>query len=362
MLKFYNSLKEQEIQDRAVKALTALLIKVPGISIKAIKTDPHQTPMQYDILANVEVGSRPHVLVCEVKTNGQPRFVRAALLELGNLISKQEAPATPILIAPYLSSEAQDLCREEEVGFLDLEGNARIVFEGVFIERQVASKPRAERRDLKSIFKPKSAQVLRALLHKPGHAWRVTELAKEAAVSVGHISNVRTALLDREWAKVSSHGLTLSDPDALLDAWRDTYEPPAGRRLSFYTTLHGSSFEDAARKALGASLSLGQAVFASFSAARWLAPYGRVGTQLFYADEAGLKRLQSALDLSSAAKGENVLITVPKDQGIFRDTAEPAPGVICTGPIQTYLDLTAAGERGREAAEHLRKEKLKWSP
>jgi hypothetical protein len=50
-----------------------------------------------------------------------------------------------------------------------------------------------------------------------------------------------------------------------------------------------------------------QAVFASFSAAHWLAPYGRSGTEYFYADESGLKRLEAVLTLSSAAKGENVV-------------------------------------------------------
>ena len=43
-----------------------------------------------------------------------------------------------------------------------------------------------------------------------------------------------------------------------------------------------------------------------------------------------------------------------------RDAIEPAPGSVCTGPVQTYLDLAAAGERGREAADHLRQEKLAW--
>jgi hypothetical protein len=39
---------------------------------------------------------------------------------------------------------------------------------------------------------------------------------------------------------------------------------------------------------------------------------------------------------------------------------EAGPGVICTSAVQTYLDLTNAGERGKEAADHLRQEKLQW--
>jgi len=350
----------KELGSRAAEALGALIGQVPAIKLQDIKVEPSGPDHGVDILARVNVSDRPHVLVCEVKSTGQPRHVRTAMLRLRNYVAHFGSEATPIFIAPYLSPEAQGLCRENQVGFLDLEGNARLVFDSVFIERLVSSKPSFERRELKSLFKPKSAQVLRVMLRDPARPWRVTELAELAGVSLGHVSNVRSGLLDREWGQVSDKGLFLSEPAALLNAWRDAYEPPAGKRMSFYTTLHGTSFEDSARQALHAGAENGQAVFASFSAAHWLAPYGRTGMQYFYADNAGLERLQLGLKLSPASKGENVVVTLPKDQGLFRDIIEPAPGAVCTSPIQTYLDLTAAGERGREAAEHLRRERLTW--
>ena len=246
-----------------------------------------------------------------------------------------------------------------KVGFLDLEGNARLVFDGVFIERLVSSKPPAERRELKSLFKPKSAQVLRVMLRDPSRAWRVTELAESAGVSLGHVSNVRSGLLDREWAQVSDHGLFLSEPDALLDAWRDAYEPPAGKRMGFYTTLHGSAFEEAARRTLHAGPEKGQAVFASFSAAHWLAPYGRTGTQYFYADDAGLERLKIAFEACPRPQRRECRGHASrKTTGCSAIPSNRHRGVVCTSPVQTYLDLAAAGERGREAAEHLRQERL----
>ena len=358
MLKPYDSMKE--LETRAAETLRALLEQVPAIKLVDIKQEFLGPDRTIDIVAHIEVSGRGHELVCEVKSSGQPRHVRTALLQLRNSVVNHGQDATPVFIAPYLSPEAQALCREQAVGFLDLEGNVRLLFDGVFIERMVASKPVVERRELKSIFKPKSAQVLRVMLRDPSRAWRVTELAETANVSLGHVSNVRAGLLDREWAQVSNEGLFLSEPDALLDAWRDTYEPLAGKRMGFYTTLHGSAFEEAARQVFRSDRKTGQAAFASFSAAHWLAPYGRTGTQYFYADEASLEHLHTALKLSSAAKGENVVVTVLKDPDLFRDTVEPAPGVICTSPIQTYLDLAAAGERGREAADHLRLDKLTW--
>jgi hypothetical protein len=354
MLKYPQPMKE--LEQKAAGALKALIAQVSVIRLEDVQVGPGDR--EVGILARIKVSDQPHLLVCEVKSNGQPRHVRAALLQLRKYAAHFGKDATPIFIAPYLSPEAQAVCRENDVGFLDLEGNARINFSNVFIERLVSSKPTATRRELKSIFKPKSAQVLRLMLRDPGHVWRVVELAESAGVSLGHASNVRTGLLDREWGQLSENGMFISEPDALLDAWRDAYDPPVGKRFSFYTTLHGSAFEDAARKVL--SVQSEKAVFASFSAAHWLAPYGRTGTQYFYADNIGLEQLKERLKLSPSSIGENVVVTVPKDDGLFRDTVEPALGAVCTSAVQTYLDLWTAGERGKEAAQHLRQVRMSW--
>ncbi|WP_420868330.1 hypothetical protein [Cupriavidus oxalaticus] len=344
----------------AGEALRRLLEKIPILQIEDIEAGAVSGDWQPDLIARLLVDGQEHLLICEYKSNGQPRYARSALLELRNYVAQRAPRATPVFIAPYLSTAVRQLCAEMGVSYLDLEGNARIAFGGVFIERMVADKPLAEQRELKSLFRPKSAQVLRAMLREPDRAWRVTELSEVSGVSLGHVSNVRTGLIDREWASASDDGLVLSAPDALLDAWRDSYTPPSGERLRFYTPLHGSALEAAARNTLGIQEGQGHAAFASFSAAQWLAPYGRTGTHYFFADEDGLCKLQAALKLVTASKGENVVVTVPKDLGLLADTVEPAPGVICTSPVQTYLDLSIAGERGAEAAEHLRLERLSW--
>jgi hypothetical protein len=358
MVKTGRSVKGAEVEARALEALTALLEKVPVIEpddVEIVRPGPQRGP---DIEIHVELLGRRHTLVCEVKANGQPRHVRTALLQVRDFVSYLGENAIPVLIAPYLSPEAQGLCRENEVGYLDLEGNARLVFGGIFIERQVASRPAVERRELKTLFKPKAAQLLRAMLRDPQRAWRVEQLAEAADVSLGHVSKVRNSLLDREWAELSAEGVFLSNPNALLDAWRVAHELPSGERKGFYTPLHGTGFEDAARRALQEQD--GRAAFATFSAANWLAPYGRTNTHYFYADRAGLERLEVALQLSPVSKGENVIVILPKDPGVLRDTVEPAPGAICTSPVQTYLDLGSSGERGQEAATHLRNTILAW--
>jgi hypothetical protein len=345
---------------KAAQALESILREIPIVTIQSMEVEQFSSADRVDILVRLSVANRTHLLVGEVKSSGQPRYVREGLFQLRNYLEHSNLHATPVFIAPYLSPKARKICRENKVGFVDLQGNVRLEFEGVFIERIVADKPTPDRRELKSLFRPRSAQVLKTLLGDPSRQWRVEELSQSAGVSLGHVSNVRKGLLDREWAQVSQQGMFLSKPDELLDAWREAYEPPRGKRMSFYTVMHGKSFEDAARATLGSMAQRGHASFCSFSAAHWLAPYGRTGMQYFYADEAGLTELKDALNLSVSGKGENVVVTIPEDREILGDTVEPAPGAVCTSPLQTYLDLAVAGERGLEAAEHLRLEKLKW--
>lgn len=345
---------------RAGEALRRLLERVPILQVEGIETEAVAGDWGPDLTVRLLVNGRRHLLICEYKSNGQPRYARSAILRLRNCIEQRHPEATPVFIAPYISPTVRQLCEEQGVCYLDLEGNARIAFRGVFIECTVTDKPAAEQRALKSLFRPKSAQVLRALLREPGRAWRVADLSEISGVSLGHVSNVRTGLIDREWARASEDGLVLSEPDALLDAWRDSYAAPSGERLRFYTPLHGSALEDASRSALRADDSPGRAAFASFSAAQWLSPYGRTGTHYFFADDEGLRKLREALKLTPTSKGENVVVIVPKDLGLLSDTVEPAPGAVCTSPVQTYLDLSIAGERGAEAADHLRRERLSW--
>lgn len=309
-----------------------------------------------------EIDGRRFELLVEFKSVAQPRHVRNALLQLRHVATQVGKNAVPLLVAPFLSHEARVLCREFDVGFVDFEGNARVSFGTVFLERSVSSRPIAHQRELKSLYKPKAALILRALLEDPGRVWLTTELANVAGVSLGHVSNVRNALLEREWAQVTPRGLALIAPGALLDDWRRFYDPRHGTRLSFYTPLHGAELEAAARRAIRMERKADcPLLFSSFSAAEWLAPYARVSLMTFVAEnEAAVSVLRDEMKLQQASRGENVVVTVPRDSGVFKWPVEPAEDVLCTSVIQTYLDLASSGERGQEAAEHLRKQRLKW--
>lgn len=350
----------KEDEQRAASHMKDLLGKVPSLIVKSVDLEAlDHNDIGIDVLVRVHSGKQEYLLVCEVKRSGQPRFAKDAIRQLKAYIVHSKKKVIPVLIAPFLTTATQDLCRAEGVGYLDFEGNALIAFGPVYIERSTASKPDSEKREFRSLFKPRSAQVLRVLFRDPKRSWKLSELADQSGVSIGHVSNVRNALQDREWIEDRSAGIQLKSPKSLLDAWRESYRIGFTEELKFYTVLHGKAWDNSVRDYF-ITHSSEHVALASFSSAQWIAPYGRSSTHFFYADRQSISALQESLGLSKPVMGENVIVWIPKDEGVFTDSFEVDGAIRCTSPLQTYLDLSQAGDRGLESADHLRKAKLAW--
>ncbi len=122
-----------EMETRAAEALNAVLHQVSSIKTNDIKFQPSHR--KSDILADINVLGRNHKLVCNV-ADGDPEQVRKALDKLKTCADRKKDGATPVLIAPYLSQQARELCDKSRVGFIDMQGNARLVVDEVFIGKR----------------------------------------------------------------------------------------------------------------------------------------------------------------------------------------------------------------------------------
>lgn len=366
MLKYAQILKkspaslEQAALAHLRTALAGIPFVTPGVS------EQRSADSCADLTVELEARGQKWLLVCEFKRSGQPRYVREGAFQLRKYLEAYSSDrAYGVFIAPYLSEESTALLREESLGYFDFAGNCFLSFDGVFIERTGAPHTPERRRALRELFSPKASRVVRTLFTDPARHWRVTELASHAAVSLGQVSNVRRALLDREWASADPQGLRLVKPGALLDEWRTAYKSAFEQATHYYTLLHGEPLTEAlkAAEAPGLQATESRVMLASFSAAQWISPFARTSGIICYASEAGEALLTEKLQLQPAGRGENVTVVRPKDDSVYIDPYEPLPGLHCTGALQTYLDLWASGDRGREAAEHLRQDRLdpQWS-
>ncbi|MYI68233.1 MAG: hypothetical protein F4103_05600 [Boseongicola sp. SB0673_bin_14] len=370
---FHQMVKSRKIaksmESAALDTVRALLQRVPNIQIAAVRHKEHLAS-DYRLDASIEFGHDGicYALLIELKLDGAPRHVRYAVYQLESCIAHLNRSRhkgltrrfIPFLVSPYLSPMSRSICLDHNVAYLDLCGNARLEFGNVYIERSVPDRPKSEVRAQRSLFTPRAGAILRVLLRDPVRAWRVTDLALAANASIGHVSNVRRTLLDREWAEIRGDGLGLVQPDALLRSWRENYRRSNGHHVSGYTNLHGDQLHGRLSEFLSPGPQPPRAIFASSSAAQWFAPYVRDGTHSFYADELGARLLKETLQLTHAARGANVILRIPRDETLFEDAVQPTPGIYCANPVVTYLDLWNGNDRDREAADHLADKCFPW--
>jgi Transcriptional regulator, AbiEi antitoxin, Type IV TA system len=373
-----NAIPVKKLKDtllsEAVTALESVFINVPAVRIKNVNLQPrienrwgsrsnllfddaHQ--LRPDLVAEVSVAGQTWTLIAEVRTFAAPKPMREQVkLYLSALQQSELKRSYPVLIASWFSPEVVATCAEEGIGTIDFQGNCHLAFGTVFIERTGHPAPLLQLRQARALFAPKSTRLLRVLLKDPHRAWKIQELVTATQLSLGQVSNVRGGLIEREFAERVVGGIRLTKPQKLLEAWRLEYKGPRAQRQGFYTLLHGEALDTAITRALKAAQKGSHAILAASSAARWLAPYLRTSGQFFYADGPGLKALTKELQLEPVSKGENIVIYLEPDEGIFMDRLEAAPGIWTTGLAQTYLDLALSGERGLEAAQHLLETKL----
>jgi hypothetical protein len=295
----------------------------------------------------------------EVKHSGEPRHVREASFRLSDR-AKARPSSYGVVIAPYLSPESRAILRGQGQGWLDLAGNCLISFAGLHVELEKANaNPFVSRRKQRSVFSPKSGRILKVLLAERAPL-RGNEIAGRAHVSAAQVSKVREILLDREWAVSDANGLRIVKPLAVLEAWREERDAPA-LIAQGYTIHQGRAFDTHTQTMFmkAATTPFSTLLLAGHSVARRIAPYARVAGEFFYADRHGVELIGEYLRLSPSEAGANVFIYEPEDDAMQLDSIplvpEPVRG---TGLIQTYLDLSTMGDRDREAADHLLKERL----
>ena len=127
---------KRPLENRAIDALRETLSQISVIKIKEIEVEDFRPRGERTIIARVEIYGHAHELVCKLVGSSNTHELQRAFLELGKLSARFSNGMTSVLIAPLLSEEAQNLCRDRNTGFLDLEGNARLYLDEVFIVKR----------------------------------------------------------------------------------------------------------------------------------------------------------------------------------------------------------------------------------
>ena len=347
---------EKDLESTAEVRLNSVLGVIPFVELRGSKTKVRIGENMFDLVVDAVVSGRRMKLVAEVKTQAEPRFARMAALELKSRIQTIEN-GFGILIAPYISPAAIQVCREAGIGCMDLSGNVFLSFGNVFIEKGGMPNAFLEARPLKSLFSPKTSRVLRALLSDPSRGWHVEELSRAVDISLGLASKAKQALLSQEWIREEGRRIILLKPVELLEEWARNYTYKKSGLFSFYSGLSEQSLETAIKDECEKSgYRYGLALF---SGARRVAPFVRFPKCFSYVD-GPIADIAEVLRLKKVGSGANVTLLEPYDAGVLQGLREIG-GMNVVSDLQLYLDLRSYGARGEEAARAIFEQRIKPS-
>jgi len=344
----------RDMETRAKKSLESTLAGIPFVVIKESKTNARIDNKQFDIVLTVLISGKPTKFIVEVKSQGEPRIVRMAIAQIKDYL-KNLKDSYGILVAPYLSDSSRQICKEADIGCVDLAGNAFLSFKNIFIERSGRPNPFSVRRISKSVFSPKSSRILRVLLSDPLKRWYVEDLSKEAGISIGLTSRVKQALLSEEWIKEENKSFYLAKSEEVLNQWINNYSYEKNPGFSFYSGLSEDQLEAAIKKECEKrKYSYGLALF---SGARKVAPFVRFMRFFSYVD-GNIENVAKALQLKKVETGANITLLQPYDEGVFYGLQD-IKGINVVSDIQLYLDLKSYKGRGEEAAQAIFEQRIK---
>ena len=306
-----------------------------------------------DVAMKFTLGGRSHTLVLEVSALGQPRHIREAVTRLEEV--RREAPDVyPVATATFISPQSAAILRRNNLGYLDLSGNCYLAFENVLIEKEGKRNIRPSTRPLRSLFAPRAARVARVLLADWQRAWRLDELGREAEVSLGHAHNVVKRLTDLAWVeRDEQQRLRLGKPADLLEAWSEAYSY-RDNEVSSYFSSERPSRRVALEIARRADADGRRYAFTMSMGASLVVAGVRVPAIHCYL-EGDPASVAAAAGLRPAVGEGNVHLITPNDAGVFYGPLEKG-GVRVVSLPQLYVDLMKYERRGRQQAEHLRRE------
>jgi len=328
--------------------------------VKAVEAEPiwaGRRKMEWDhvITLSTQPDNRRVDLFVETKPQVSPQTALAIFQRL-----KWVPPDGLLMVcAPYISPRVAELCREQNVSYLDGVGNCRIAAPGLFICISGHPNHRASRKAAVDPFSRKSSRIVRTILTHPDKAWQVQQLAREAGVSLGLVSKVKSALLEEAYLEQRDRLLYLRDPAKLLQGWAAQYRPRV-KRLQLFALSKPSETENRLAdwcRANGISYALTQ-----LSAAWRYSPMVRYDKSVVYIDkkiasEANLTALLDQIDAREVDTGVNCTLWLTDDTAVFANARE-VDGVRIVSPLQLYLDLKMLAGRGEEAAQEVLEKEL----
>lgn len=318
--------------------------------------------------ADLLLGALGHLFLVEYKGRADVATVLASIEQLHRYQAQVSEATRPLLVVPYMGETGAEVCQRAGVDWMDLSGNAHILAPGLRVLLSGSPNRYPRRGRPSNAFAPKSSRVARCLLvdQPPGSPPRrllQKEIVEETGLDDGYVSRIVGRLVDDGLLESDEEGrVHAPSPTNLLLAWKAGYDFSKHHLVRGHVSAKTSQ---ALQAEVALALSIADVRFAATGlAAAWkYVPYARYRIVSFYVDgisEARLEKLLGEIGYRSGARGANLWLIFPSDEGVFLG-ARDQKDLRCVSPVQTYLDLLHHPERASDAAQELASHCLPWA-
>ncbi len=212
---------EQKIKKELERSLKGLL-SLADLKINMVPSSISNKADSPDLVARARYGELRFQFIIEVVAQTSLPVVKNKIFRLKQ-IAKEFDHAVPVLAAPYLSHQRQNICRDHDVCFIDLSGNVFIKYKSLYVERIGFPNKFPEERKGRGPFSDKASLILRSILKDGGHMWGVRELAQKVQLDPGFVSRMAKELEKRNFIARINSKIKLRDPEGILDDWVRNY-------------------------------------------------------------------------------------------------------------------------------------------
>ena len=306
----------------------------------------HPAPAGKNRAANaifeLATNQRKHRFRAEVKA--VDRFETPALIKAHRKSHREP----PLLVAPYITREVAERCRQLHLPFIDTAGNAYLEGPGLLVYVIGNTKPIELRQDHFRALNPAGLQIAFALACRPALLQtNYREIAARAGVALGTVGPVLKDLEARGYLRFQMEpNRKLLDPERMVEEWV-THYPVALR-----PKLNPRRFRAETERLQHTDLMQQNAYWGGEAAAEKLTQYLKPAQFTIYAREPIAKLIAAGRMRADPTGNVDIL-----DAFWNFDPDKDFPDVV--PPLLAYADLLAAHDgRGAEAARIIYEQRI----
>ena len=303
-----------------------------------------------DMLLTAQHKGKIYHFCVEVKRAGYPQYIREGIFHLEEY--KRDNPSYyPIIVVPRLGEQGKKICNKHKIGYMDFDGNMKIIFGNIHIEIEGKRGRQAYAAQRQSLFSPKAVRITKCLLYEPGKKWMQKDIVQRTQLSKGMVSRIVKQMVEAGYLLEEANKLKLANFDDLLSAW--TEKTVLQRRENSKCYYAWAQNPQRLMRAIANEFSREKTkyAFTQEAGASLIAPFSTFDIVSLYIESFD-KFVLDSLSASETKKGFNIVMIEAPDKAIF-EQAQERKRMKVVDNLQLYVDLKKNPLRGSKQAEHI---------